>query len=90
MRMKVLNAILAIATLVSCGNTYNITGTSNVSMMDGQKLYLQVPNEDDWKNVDINEFYSFPIMRKISLWKDLKALWKLFRYFRRMKFDAVQ
>lgn len=44
---------------------------------------------DDWKNVDINEFYSFPIMRKISLWKDLKALWKLFRYFRRMKFDAV-
>ena len=52
MRMKVLNAILAIATLVSCGNTYNITGTSNVSMMDGQKLYLQVPNEDDWKKVD--------------------------------------
>lgn len=50
--MKVLNAILAIATLVSCGNTYNITGTSNVSMMDGQKLFLQVPNEDDWKNVD--------------------------------------
>ena len=50
--MKVLNAFLAIATLVSCGNTYNITGTSNVSMMDGQKLYLQVPDGDNWKHVD--------------------------------------
>lgn len=44
---------------------------------------------DTWKELDINEFYSFPIMRKISLWNDLKALWKLFRFFRRMKFDAV-
>jgi hypothetical protein len=50
--MKVLNAILAISTLVSCGNTYNINGTSNVSMMDGQKLYLQVPDGDNWKHVD--------------------------------------
>lgn len=53
--MKVLNAFLAIAALItcgSCGSTYNITGTSNVSMMDGQKLYLQVLDDDNWKNTD--------------------------------------
>lgn len=54
-------------------------------------VYLAANGEygDEWKNVDVNAFYSFPIMRKISLWKDLKALWYLTKYFRKMKFDAV-
>lgn len=54
-------------------------------------VYLAANGEygDEWKNVDVNAFYSFPIMRKTSLWKDLKALWYLTKYFHKMKFDAV-
>lgn len=54
-------------------------------------VYLAANGEygDQWKNVDINDFYSFPIMRKISLWKDIKAVVALTRYFRTMEFDAV-
>lgn len=44
---------------------------------------------DGWRNLDINDFFSFPIKRPISIWNDLKALWALTRYFRKMKFDAV-
>lgn len=50
--MKALYAFLAVAALASCGNSYDITGTSNVSMMDGQKLYLKVPKDDKMENVD--------------------------------------
>lgn len=54
-------------------------------------VYLAANGEygDEWKNLDINDFYSFPVMRKISLRKDLKATYKLTKYFRKMKFDAV-
>ena len=44
---------------------------------------------DEWKNVDVNDFFSFPIQRKISIWNDLKAVLILTRYFRKMQFDAV-
>ena len=55
------------------------------------EVYLAANGDygEEWKNVDINDFYSFPIMRKISLWKDVKAVIALTKYFRRMKFDAV-
>lgn len=54
-------------------------------------VYLAANGEygEEWKNVEINDFYSFPIMRQISLIKDLKSVWCLYRYFRKMKFDAV-
>lgn len=54
-------------------------------------VYLAANGEygDQWKAVDVNGFYSFPIIRKISLWKDLKAVIALTKYFRKMKFDAV-
>ncbi len=38
--------------MTSCGDSYKIDGTSNVSMMDGQKLYLKVPKDDKMQNVD--------------------------------------
>lgn len=44
---------------------------------------------DEWKNVEINEFYSFPIQRKISIIKDIKAVWCLTKFFRKEKFTAV-
>lgn len=45
MMKKLLYAAIIAVALVSCGKTYDITGTSNISMMDGQKLYLKVPKD---------------------------------------------
>ena len=54
-------------------------------------VYLAANGEygDEWKNVDINKFFSFPIQRKISILKDLKALWCLIIFFKKEQFDAV-
>ncbi|GAB6982029.1 DUF4369 domain-containing protein [Prevotella dentasini] len=49
---KVLYAILPLVTLASCAGSYNIQGTSNVSSLDGQKLYLKVSHADTLKNID--------------------------------------
>lgn len=45
-------AILYILLLVSCANSYNITGTTNVSGLDGRKLYLKVLKDTVMKNLD--------------------------------------
>ncbi len=37
---------------VSCSNTFNISGTSNVSTLDGRMLFLKVVDDSDLKNVD--------------------------------------
>lgn len=47
---KVLFSFLTIAILASCGNSFNIKGTSDISVIDGQKLYLKVI-EDNQANV---------------------------------------
>ena len=39
---KVLYAIMTLLALTSCTDSYNITGTSNVSNLDGRMLYLKV------------------------------------------------
>ncbi len=49
---KVLYAIASILALTSCANTFNISGTSNVSTLDGQKLYLKVFKDTALKNLD--------------------------------------
>ena len=49
---KILYALVMIAGLASCANSYNIQGSSNVSMLDGKMLYLKVYNEGNLKNVD--------------------------------------
>ena len=53
-------------------------------------VYLAANGEygSEWKNVEINAFYSFPIRRNISVFNDIKALFSLIRYFRRMKMNA--
>ena len=50
-----------------------------------------VCNEPDADNVKapFDGYKCVGIERNISLIKDLKALWQLYRYFRRQKFDAV-
>lgn len=46
--------------------------------------------ETEWlKAIPGVRFYEIDIPRKISLLRDLVALWKLFRFFRRERFDIV-
>jgi len=49
---NLLLALLSVATLVSCAESYNVTGTSNVSTLDGRKLYLKVLKDNDFANLD--------------------------------------
>ncbi len=49
---RIIYAILTVTALTSCANSYNIQGTSNVSMLDGRMLYLKVYQKDNLKNVD--------------------------------------
>lgn len=50
-----------------------------------------VCNEPDVNNIKVpnDGYHCVNIQRKISLLQDIKALWKLYRYFRNEKFDAV-
>lgn len=49
---KALLALLPILVLTSCSTSYNIKGSSNLSTLDGQKLYLKVVSGDSLKNID--------------------------------------
>ncbi len=50
---KVLYAFLSFSLfLTSCANSYDIQGTSNVSGLDGRKLYLKVNSADTLKTID--------------------------------------
>ena len=49
---KFLYAIASILALTSCANTFDINGTTNVSTLDGQKLYLKVFKDTTLKNLD--------------------------------------
>lgn len=50
-----------------------------------------VSNEPEEKNIRVEHdgYHCVDIQRGISIWKDLKAVWHLYRFFRKMKFDAV-
>lgn len=49
---KVLYTIISILALTSCANSFTISGTTNVSVLDGQKLYLKVLKDTALKNID--------------------------------------
>lgn len=49
---KILYAVISVLSLSSCSGTYNISGSSNVSTLDGQKLYLKVYKDAELKNLD--------------------------------------
>lgn len=49
--MPVLLVILLLV-LVSCGNSYNIQGSSDVAMLDGRMLYLKIYQDNDLKTID--------------------------------------
>ena len=45
-------AILSVLVLTSCAQSYNITGSSNVSTLDGRMLYLKILKDNDFKALD--------------------------------------
>ena len=53
---KFLYPVVVLATLLSCAEqyseTYNIQGSSSVSVLDGSKLYLRALMNDELKNID--------------------------------------
>lgn len=49
---KVFYALLAVLALTSCANSYNIQGSSNISTLDGHKLYLKVVADEELKDID--------------------------------------
>lgn len=44
--------LLATLAIVSCSNSYEIKGTSDVSILDGRMLYLKAVVKDEVKNID--------------------------------------
>ena len=54
--MKKFNIILlalgAFLTLTSCMGSYNVQGSSNVSTLDGRKLYLKILKNNEFKDID--------------------------------------
>jgi len=50
--IKILYAFLSVLTLASCANSYNITGSSNVSTLDGRMLYLKILKDTSFVNID--------------------------------------
>lgn len=49
---KLLYTLIAIATLTSCASSFDIQGTSNISTLDGRKLYLKVLSNNEFKSLD--------------------------------------
>ena len=49
---RILYALLTVGVLTSCVDSYNIQGSSNVSLLDGRMLFLKVLKDNELKNVD--------------------------------------
>ena len=49
---KILYTILTVLTCTSCSKTFEVQGTSNISTLDGQMLYLKAIKNGELKNID--------------------------------------
>ncbi len=49
---KILFASVVVALFASCASSYNVTGTSSVSALDGSKLYLKTIKSGTMKDID--------------------------------------
>ena len=52
MNKVLLYAIMSLLAFTSCANSFHITGTTSVSTLDGQKLYLKVVKDTALKDLD--------------------------------------
>ena len=49
---KSIYTLLMLTLLTSCAQKYTVNGSTDLTALDGQKLYLKIYNENDMKNVD--------------------------------------
>ena len=49
---RIIYALVVVATLVSCAESYSVQGLSSVSALDGSKLYLKAIKDNELKNID--------------------------------------
>ena len=52
-------------------------------------LVADIQCEEEVAGLALTGWHRIGIERKISIWRDIKAVWAAFRYFRKMRFDAV-
>lgn len=50
--IDILLALIVLMAATSCMSSYDIQGTSNISTLDGRKLYLKIFKDGDLKNID--------------------------------------
>ena len=48
-----------------------------------------ISSADEVARLEVKDFFRFDIHREISLVNDIKAVWQLYGYLKRMHFDAV-
>lgn len=75
-----------------------VPGTANAflrdhieALQDNYDVYIagNIKSRDEIAKLNVSDFHNIDIYREISLFKDIRAVWQLFRYFKKMKFDAV-
>ena len=49
---RIIYALVVVATLISCAESYSVQGLSSVSALDGSKLYLKAIKDNELKNID--------------------------------------
>lgn len=49
---KIFYALITLVALTSCASSYDISGTSNVSTLDGRMLYLQILKNNEFCKID--------------------------------------
>jgi len=52
-------------------------------------LATNINSVGDTSSLKIIDVFHFDLLRNISIWSDIKAVWQLYRYFKQMNFDAV-
>ena len=49
---KIIYTFALVAVLTSCASSYRVEGSSSVSALDGNKLYLRAVKDGEAKNID--------------------------------------
>lgn len=49
---RILYALLFVAMLASCSKSYNVQGTTSISLLDGNQLYLKTIDNTEFKTID--------------------------------------
>lgn len=62
-----------------------------IALNDKYDVYLatNIHSMGDSSSLKVIDVFHFDLLRNISISNDIKAVWQLYRYFKRMNFDAV-